>query len=548
MNNLDSYLDNEQQRQEYTIKYWYRNIKKDKDIEEVCRIPEYKDRAIKKIIERLKDKSKYKLDFNKIRPEFSFVKQWIKRILNNFEAIDKETVENLIEVFRRSLYTTSLEEGNTIIVLQFHNQFMLALSKRSISIAQKGGGIKIVNRALDEQNVRRYVLFEQLEEQISVRIFEKYKLTKGMSEFLGISPEDIGWELLGDIKIYFDWSGQQASIEIIEEEIRERFETMLNMTENQIIHGGEIYDITHIRMRGKHIKDLQQLWDIILRYQNNLEKYRNYYLHTFVEPKLLKSTSTFKENESRVIEIRPNGKKTNKFPKDHPHLDIIFARKRNPPCKMEISYLNKFYYALFIKDNTKVNCLHIQDKYYDEPARINNLLIYHKIRTKDKEKILDLLDEITQESFYSEDKKDLVALHYTVLKICENIFSNGMKHVFRELLRVKVIPNLNFQFKEKKFYAREEYIEYKRNQWYESSPVEFAKKLSDYIKRHQEDFLIMLVGADEKTKTLEPLSYYKDEFSKTIENKVRNQVSIKMIHVHRIPHNTKDVLLIYWLK
>ena len=532
------------------IKEIRQNLKEEKLIEKEIKL----NKDIKNIINLLKDKTWTDLVLQDLDVPNPSIERWVNEIFDSYPNFNSKSAEDLINLFRSGLYTRAKEIGKVVMLLQTKENLVLAHSKKEITLAEMSkGSYKTVKRSLDRQNVLRFVIFFKENSALKVSVFERNKkLTQGLREFLGITIEDIGWEILGSISFYLEYGNHVFKYEIDQEEVITFFnEGSIDKKRKVIYLNGRSFPINVIKIGNRIFSSVEEFYDYLIRVENEIETYR-----IFMEGEFLKkeyydistytSNPIFYEEDKNALYKIINSKPIIICRKKHPILEILFSRDLYPEVRLRSEYLKEFYNSIF-KEGDGLSCYHIGGlEFKHEANRIGSLRIHNTISNT-------RINEITNGllKLYNDLDPSSLKIKYSVELLIFTLLSlafEDLKTIFNQIKDEIIQPELRRVFEIDEIIEGEnKLIEFKRPEYFtrSTSPKEFGKKINDYIENINEAYKIIYVGIDEKKRKVVPIRIFKDEFLGVIENEIKTKLTfLKIIRIPSDDHTTLMFIIV----
>jgi len=537
------------------VHLWLREIKESpKEEKEEYRTSEV-SLDLLKLLNNLRNKTLKEFYLDELDLPNPSIEEWLKVLQNNYPKRRDIEVRNLLNEFRQHLYTLSKIEGKVLLLLQTPTTIIIAHSKKEKNLALEENSFKTIESFLGKHNVLRFILFElNTKNKLSVRIYEyNRKLTKGISEFLGILPEDVGWDVYGDITFHIKLGNTIFKLEKEPEEIGEMFKTgQILLEENKIILEDTEFIIEKIQVRNKVFSNVKDFYDYFIRVETSLEPY----------VKVLKIIQDENKNTNlgyhfgwiRYIEDNKalykieNEKVSIVKKKTHHLFNPVFTRRKYPLIKPKTEYLSMIFNSIFFNQNFSI--CQIEDEFISKPIVVGSLEIYNKPIFNNNSS-LNLLNELILKSQDAGEKIKSI-LQFIVCLILEKfIFKNtNLSYLFSDINESFIKPKINSIFGKGSdiFGVEDQIIEFKGANFYlkEGKPKRFADKLQQTIKKYIEKtkIKILLIGIDDISHKIEPLYNIKDETITEIKKWVKVNCSLFDILRISINHNNSLLLVV----
>lgn len=327
-------------------------------------------------------------------------REWITGILFNTCDNKENTIKYLLTDFAEHMNTRMREEDKYALLISFEDNLVLCHSK----FGQKTmtPSYKFVERMLDGDVVRRFILFRRSDEEIIVKHFEMIH-SQFFIEWLGIPEQEAISYLHGTNRFYFEVESLPCQIELSDQEVEAKLirgGINFNLDENSIqlkyplkmIHIDRIqshrtfYHDAKDFMRSFALKHYgltasQNMFELL---KKNIEQslegvcklYRYIDAESYVEKYEIANTKGIdkKIKDSRVVLF-------NKPSKD---IEIIFASRIGKGLiEFQPSYFNKIY-SFFINNNQlKIFHAGMKSCLIDSPFKLKSMEIYNQIEGSD---------------------------------------------------------------------------------------------------------------------------------------------------------------------
>lgn len=408
---------------------------------------------------------------------------WIKSILLAYPSPKDEYMGFLIRDFTDAMNTKMKEEEKYVIAIMMGDDLILCHCR----IGQKTitPNWKVIERMLDKDNVMRFVSFKN-DKNITVTFFEKER-TQFFIDWLGIPPKEVFYEYGGENKFCSELHGIPISLELTDDD----FENISNNGPFQIenskikldspIHELIITEINRGKRTYKNTKDFKD--DFVARYYDLAfyqEKYKE--LNKGLAPISVKiyDDEDITKSPGESVKIKKENKK----------IWILFC---NDDITIRDSFLEKI--KISIINNEKKRIFHAGMKIKEEPLKIKNLEIIHKINTNLSKPLIDYYNESDHGESHKKD------LRYAIFHLLYEDNANTPISTFFKELSTKFLHDMDFSSN----LQENDIIELKSKDFLPKKDAKIIETLGNDIKKKilQTGFKLYIIGYDEKTKQYE---------------------------------------------
>ncbi|MBC7334424.1 MAG: hypothetical protein H5T85_08255, partial [Actinobacteria bacterium] len=348
-----------------------------------------------------------RLNFSEIHPDNPSIKRWIETIISNYPQYKnyERDVEDLINTYRSALQTKSKEKEKFVVgILQLRDVLLLVHCRKDPSLAEVRDKLYSVRTVLHPKNILRADIIKNEDGVLTFGAFEySRKFSKGHAEFWGLDPEDVGWELLGDIILTVELEGFSFPLQILvdTEQLQEMFNENRISPMGKIKIGREEGKITKVNVYHKTM-DFQSFYDFYITETEKLEKYKKIFneivraqktILDYPETLGLDDKYRYEEDKMYLYEITTEGKRR-VTKKEHPRYFITFFTKSRPGIFPSRPFVLELYNAIF--ENTSMALWHAGEDSSLEPLVIGGLEVYNKIELPEKVRLFSeaLLNKI----------------------------------------------------------------------------------------------------------------------------------------------------------
>ena len=518
-------------------------IEDDPDIREVIRYFESK-----KMGERLL--------FSDINPRNPSVKKWLNKIRLDYPNKNDDTVEDLLNTFRESLYPRSREKHRLIVALiVLNNVILLVHCKKDPSLAELNNKIYPVNLILHPKNVLRTAIIRNENGKTTFSAFEySRKWSKGHAEFWGINVEEISWESLGNVTLKIELTRFEHTILLPIE--FEELDDMINRKgispSGKIDLGREQGTINKVDVYRTTIS-FEEFYDFYIINKEELEKHKkefNKLMGAQINLDKLPENGQFRYEEdiNSIFELTSEGRKKI-YDKSHPRFIICFFSPKSPGIKPIPSFINKMHKSIF--NNIKKEIWHAGKESTTEPLVIGTLNIFNKIEIPEElpefsNNLLNIIQDI-------DSKKSKLLLQILLCYLWkDNVNSEYFKFLFESIIHSIIVPELDFEFKREGIVSDEEYVEYKSATKVDPKPIKFVNELVEtarkYLVNGELHRYCILYGIEDNKK-FRPIYNLPSDKIPEIEKKVNEILSTDgiTVKIQSIPFKSEKILAIILL-
>ena len=449
----------------------------------------------------------------------------ITSIFSSFPVVDNKDVRLLLYDFTDSMRTSMRKEEKHVVAIISEEGLFLCHSKFGEQTITPDW--EIVKRMMDKDNVIRFVNFSRGKNKINVTYYEEYP-SESFVNWLEL-PEKVAFFYLGGKnRFYTELEGLRCALELTDEDVEEKFiEETLEIKDNQIILSNPIYQIplTQIRVGKKRYNNINDfIQDFFAkRYDINYyqEKYSELrgsqlpYSHKCIDQK--DSVIYFEKGESKIY-----------LRKRNPNFHIIFADEF---IEIRESFLGEIVTKLINSQELKL--LHAGCKYSSDPLKLGSLEIFNILNCGEVTNSLIKWYEKTNLRDVSLDRIIFSAIMSMIIK------ENSEKQIVHFLR--KIVDNVTETIvSSQKFIELEtDLIEFKSRSYFEGKNEGIIERFTEDIKSKLSEFeyKIYLIGADEQTHDLEPISANrtKDDRLHSIQEKIKRNLKLKETSLIKIP-------------
>jgi len=514
------------------------------------------DPSIKEVIKDLELKIMGKtLLFDKISPKHSSVKKWIDIIRENYPKQKTETVEDLLNTFRSFLYSYSRKKYQFIVGLfLMKDLIMIVHCKKDPSLAEIGDEIHSVKLILHHDNVLRAAIIKNENGQLMFSAFEyKKKWSKGHAEFWGIETENVGWESLGNITLNIELESfpHPFQLPIGTKDLDEMIKSRDISPTGNIRIGKENGKITSAFVLKKFM-EFSDFFDYYINQKEKLGAHREKFRNLVIQGGLGKYIDSekkykFEEDEKTLYEITAEGSKPI-YDKKHSRFIILFSNNSFPGIKPLQPLINKLYQSIF--ENASLDIFHAGIKPSNESFTIGTLNIYNKIPISPEisefsKNLLNIIED-------SSSKKKIFILQCLFCEFWKrNVKNRYIIDLLNFIIDSKIIPELEFQFKNSMIFDKEEHLEFKSASDVNSKPSKFVKEtliptIRKYITSGIPKRLCIIYGFEDNG-VIQPIYHLKSDQITSIEEMTNKGLINENIQIstHPIPFREGKILLIF---
>ena len=532
-------------------------LKPDSEDEDKIKINKFDDDPnIREVIRDLEGKIIGKrLLFSDVNPENPSVKKWIHNLIDTYPKIQKDSVEDLINTFRETLYSRSKEKFRIIVGIFLLSDIVLLIhSKKDPAIAEWEGHINSVKLILHPKNILRVAIIKKENGALFFSAFEySKKWSRGHAEFWGIDPDDVGWESLGNIVLRiqledFDYTIQmQIESDTLDEMIKD----------NHISPSGKIKigksdgNIVLVDVFRKTM-EFNEFFDYYITQKEKLEEHRKKFRELIQPGAILsfdeksKQKHKYKEIEEKVFEITATGDQLI-HEKIHPQYTICFFTNVYPRIVPSLTFISKLYDSIF--ENHRFDIWHAGEETSRNPYCIGSLNIFNKCEISRK------IDELSQQflNVISDvsGKKEKYILQYQFCEFWKNNLKNThLNSMFDFIIGERIIPELKYEFKNDGLFAKEDYLEFKSASDFNQKISRFTKDtllptINGYIDDGKLTRHCIVYGVEDNN-AINPILHLKNDMIPKIEQIANPELKDKNVQIkaYPIPINNGVVLLI----
>ncbi|MDH2659700.1 hypothetical protein [Methanobacterium formicicum] len=510
--------------------------------------------VIRNLESRIMDK---KILFSDIRTKNPSIKRWIEDIRKNYPDPDGNIVEDLINTFRDSLFSSSKTRHKYIVgVLLLKDVVLLVHCAKDPSLAKLKDDVYSVDSILHPKSVLRAAIIKDEGGKTTLSVFEKNrKWSKGHARFWGIEPEDVNWASLSSINLTIDLDSFPYPIQLpIETEQLSRMLQDNQITTRGLIRiGKEEGVITKAQLLRKNM-DFPDFYDYYINQTEKLEEHKKKFkelvpvdnqniLDDFVDPHL---KFKYGEDLEKIYELTPECN-INVHNKEHLRYIICFFSKEYPGIKPSTKLVNMLYESIFF--NRHIEICHAGEKTTLDPLRIGTLEIFN---------VIDVSREITA---FSNDFLNIVQdadgkkMRLLLQKqFCDfwriHLKSNKhLKYLFDFVMESIIIEDLKFEFGTEGILAKETTLEFKSADSIGHKPDKIQKTLISDIKKYvQEGSLTrycILYGVEDNGDIIPvPKRRLKSDLVASLEERINNTFKNESFVVKLYPIPSKNDLVL----
>ena len=275
--------------------------------------------------------------FSEVNPKNPSVKKWIMSIWDGYPECMDEAVDDLLNVFRDSLFTRSKERNRIVGLLMAPDRLLLIHCRKDASLAEMDDQVITADIVLHSRNLLRAAMISRGQDGLTFSAFEQNRrLSKGFADFWQIDPDEIAWESIGSIILNIELETFRWPIQVpIEPEQLD-----------ELIHDGDVSTLGHIRIGnqpgtitmvevlGKQMT-FSQFMDFYVTEKEQLEDFRARY-RKLVSPNSIESFDPdlkkhydYEEDAEWIYKIEATG--TTRFlKKEHPKFTVCFFTSQPP--------------------------------------------------------------------------------------------------------------------------------------------------------------------------------------------------------------------------
>lgn len=463
--------------------------------------------------------------------------EWIIDVLNSFPSFDEKLVRYLLNDFTGSMQTRMREEEKYAIAIVSDGDLLLCHS----DVGEKTitPDWSVIERMLDSDNVKRFILFRKRNDSIDVVYWERYR-SESFVGWLGLPESEAFYYLGGENRFYTEIDGMRCVIELSDNEVEDRLVNLID--KNTIVLPQNIRRLPLIQIRSgkKRYSTLEEFREDLTNRKYNLtsfiEKYEK--VMSSLEPLI----NRFIDDNNRVIKIENSHEKII-IRKINPHFVILFS---NDQITMKNSFLEELHTKFL--NNTHTRLFHAGMKISQKPLRIKSFEFFNKLATStiiktfiEKYERLKIIDEYI-------DK----ILCYTAVSLLEAENRVAPIHHFLnrflEKLVIDYIPTSIILQREDKV------IEFKSRDFFTGRDREIIEKVAEDLKSKikTSEFKIYIIGVDEQTQKLEPLNSnrFKSERLNNIEAELKSIKDFSNLELRliKMPVKEEECILIMIVK
>jgi len=535
-------------------------LKPDTEEEDKIKISKFDDDSnIREVLRDLEGKIIGKrLLFSDVNPQNSSVKKWINHLRENYPAFDKDTAEDLINTFRQGLYSKSKEKFRIIVgIFLLKDAILLVHGKKDPAIAEFEGTINSVKLILHPKNILRVAI---IKEENGVVFFSAFEYSKRWSrfhaEFWKIDPEDVSWDVLGNIILRIEVEGFDHGMQMQIES--QDLDAMIK--DNRISPSGNIKigisegKIVSVDVFRKTL-DFNEFYDFYITQKENLEEHRKKF-RELIQPGAIQSFDAksknkhkFKDYEEKVVEITSGEQVIHQ--KNHPQYTICFFSDVYPRIVPSKSLISKLYDAIF--ENHRFDIWHAGEETSRSQYTIGALNIFNNCKVSREfdelsQKFLNVISDVS-------GKKEKYLLQFQFCQFWKaNLTNEHLNSMFDFISEDRLIPELKFEFKNDGLFTKENQLEFKSASMFNGNIMKFTKDtlLPTIDKYINEDGLLtrncILYGVEDDN-SISPILHLKSDMIPKIERMSNPSLQGKNIQIKAfpIPVNSGAILLILLL-
>jgi len=536
-------------------------LKPDTDKEDKIKISTFDDDSnIREVFRDLEGKIIGKrLLFSDVNPQNPSVKKWINHLMENYLALQEDTVEDLINTFREALYSRSKEKFRIIVgIFLLKDAVLLIHSKKDPAIAEWEGTINSVKLILHPKNILRVAIIKEENGTVFFSAFEySKKWSRGHAEFWKIDPEDVSWDSLGNIVLRIEVEGFDHGMQMQIES--EDLDAMIK--DDHISPSGNIKigksegKIVSVDVFRKTL-DFNEFYDFYITQQENLEEHRKKF-RELIQPGAIQSfdakTKTkhkYKDYEEKVQEITSTGQQLI-HQKNHPQYTICFFSDVYPRIVPSKSLISKLYDAIF--ENHRFDIWHAGEETSRSQYTLGALNIFNNCKVSREfdelsQKFLNVISDVS-------GKKEKYLLQFQFCQFWKaNLTNEHLNSMFDFISEDRLISELKFEFKNDGLFTKENQLEFKSASEFNGKIAKFTKEtlLPTIDKYIDEDGLLtrncILYGVEDDN-SISPILHLKSDMIPKIEEYSNPSLKEKNIQIKAfpIPVNSGAILLILLL-
>jgi hypothetical protein len=536
-------------------------LKPDTDEEDKIKISTFDDDSnIREVLRDLEGKIIGKrLLFSDVNPQNPSVKKWINHLMENYPALQEDTVEDLINTFREALYSRSKEKFRIIVgIFLLKDAVLLIHSKKDPAIAEWEGTINSVKLILHPKNILRVAIIKEENGTVFFSAFEySKKWSRGHAEFWKIDPEDVSWDSLGNIVLRIEVEGFDHGMQMQIES--EDLDAMIK--DDRISPSGNIKigksegKIVSVDVFRKTL-DFNEFYDFYITQQENLEEHRKKFRELIqlgaIQSFDVKSKTKhkFKDYEEKVFEITSTGEQLI-HQKNHPQYTICFFSDVYPRIVPSKSLISNLYDAIF--ENHRFDIWHAGEETSRSPYTLGALNIFNNCKVSREfdelsQKLLNVISDVS-------GKKEKYLLQFQFCQFWKaNLTNEHLNSMFDFISEDRLIPELKFEFKNDGLFTKENHLEFKSASKFNGKIAKFTKEtlLPTIDKYIDEDGLLtrncILYGVEDDN-SIRPILHLKSDMIPKIEEYSNPSLKEKNIQIKAfpIPVNSGAILLILLL-
>jgi len=314
------------------------------------------------------------------------VKKWVTSLLKDYpDKVSNDNLESLLNDFTDNMRKRMKEEKKYAVAILLKNKLILCHSIFGEETITPNW--KTIPRMLDSDNILRFVLFENSQNNIYVKYFEKYP-SESFINWLGLSQKDTFYYFGGKYRIISEINGVDVVFELNEKTIDVLLKEHPEIEKGFIEYTSPIQflNIKEIYAWKKKYKNFADFYQDLIAVIYDINFYKNKFrelidpIQSRRKPRYLKNagpidlyTHKFIDEKDRVIKVVDNRFMT-VIEKNNPDVILLFTHKF---IEIRDSFL-EYIFRKFV-NNEELNILHVGDNFSSTPLTINNLNILNKL-------------------------------------------------------------------------------------------------------------------------------------------------------------------------
>ena len=440
-------------------------------------------------------------------------RNWITELVGEatLQRTQKDTaikyLEFLLTDFTHSLKTRMREEDKHGIGILTEDWLIICHSRSDeLTITPEWS---VVRRALDSDNVERFVIFGKHQGAINAWYYEYYK-SESLILWLGLPESDASHYLGGKNRFLAVVEQLDLAIEISDDQVEEFFfgdRSPLDANKNRIALSKPIHsiDIKQVKMGKATFRTLSDFRQAFIGKRMDL----NYYHAKFLElrSKVEFLTGGFVDTDSGLIRQDASGER-NIISKFNRFFTVVYAGIYPSPAEkpnMEIAFKSSFLDMISedLVNNRPSRIYHAASGLYvvSDQFKLGNTLIYNCVTTDDRYRELD---RILQNNAGFDQLIRKILLFVTLLHLSRIQDDPRLAYLFSKLAdNIKLSDGVQLVLQNENAI-----FEYKSRDVLVGTNDEIAETLSaDMVKKLQgSPFKVYIIGVDERSQRLEPIT------------------------------------------